>query len=219
MHASRSVLGATGSIGASALDVIARHPRSLARQRARAPARKVDALLALCRTHRPEHAVIADDAALRRAARRPARRRPATPGARRRRRTRSARRRRCLRHRGRRDRRRGGPAVDAGRRARRQAPAARQQGIAGARRRTADAGRARRRARRSCRSTASTTRSSSACPTRTRTPGLQAHPADRLGRAVPRPPPRRPGRGHARAGRARIRNGRWGRRSRSTRPR
>ena len=46
-------------------------------------------------------------------------------------------------------------------------------------------------ARRCCRSTASTRRSSSACPTTAR-PGTQridAHRADRLGRAVPRPRP------------------------------
>lgn len=56
-----AVLGATGSIGASALDVIARHPQSL-RATVLAAGRNVDALLTLCRTHRPEHAVIADDA-------------------------------------------------------------------------------------------------------------------------------------------------------------
>ncbi|MBF6022915.1 1-deoxy-D-xylulose-5-phosphate reductoisomerase [Lysobacter niastensis] len=57
-----AVLGATGSIGASALDVIARHPQSL-RATVLAAGRNVDALLALCRTHRPEHAVIADPSA------------------------------------------------------------------------------------------------------------------------------------------------------------
>ncbi|WP_425507349.1 1-deoxy-D-xylulose-5-phosphate reductoisomerase [Thermomonas brevis] len=56
-----AVLGATGSIGASALDVIARHPQTM-RASVLAAGSKVDALLALCRTHRPEHAVIADDA-------------------------------------------------------------------------------------------------------------------------------------------------------------
>ena len=57
-----AVLGATGSIGTSALDVIARHP---ARMRASvlAAGRNVQALLALCATHRPDHAVIADPAA------------------------------------------------------------------------------------------------------------------------------------------------------------
>jgi len=54
-----AVLGATGSIGASALDVIARHPDRL-RASVLAAGRQVDALVALCRTHRPEHAVIAD---------------------------------------------------------------------------------------------------------------------------------------------------------------
>ena len=56
-----AVLGATGSIGASALDVIARHPERL-RATVLAAGSNVDALLALCRTHRPRHAVIADEA-------------------------------------------------------------------------------------------------------------------------------------------------------------
>jgi 1-deoxy-D-xylulose-5-phosphate reductoisomerase len=56
-----AVLGATGSIGASALDVIARHPQRL-RASVLAAGSKVDALVALCVTHRPEHAVIADPA-------------------------------------------------------------------------------------------------------------------------------------------------------------
>ena len=56
-----AVLGATGSIGASALDVIARHPDRL-RATVLAAGSNVDALLALCRTHRPRHAVIADEA-------------------------------------------------------------------------------------------------------------------------------------------------------------
>jgi 1-deoxy-D-xylulose-5-phosphate reductoisomerase len=55
-----AVLGATGSIGASALDVIGRHPDGL-RASVLAAGRQVDALLALCRAHRPAHAVIADD--------------------------------------------------------------------------------------------------------------------------------------------------------------
>ncbi|MBN6149030.1 1-deoxy-D-xylulose-5-phosphate reductoisomerase [Xanthomonas sp. AmX2] len=56
-----AVLGATGSIGASALDVIARHPQRL-RASVLAAGGNVAALLALCATHRPEHAVIADPA-------------------------------------------------------------------------------------------------------------------------------------------------------------
>ena len=56
-----AVLGATGSIGTSALDVIGRHPDRL-RVEALAAGSNVDALLALCRTHRPAHAAIADDA-------------------------------------------------------------------------------------------------------------------------------------------------------------
>ena len=54
-----AVLGATGSIGASALDVIARHPGQM-RASVLAAGRQVDALLALCAAHRPDHAVIAD---------------------------------------------------------------------------------------------------------------------------------------------------------------
>ncbi|MBB1089381.1 1-deoxy-D-xylulose-5-phosphate reductoisomerase [Lysobacter sp. SG-8] len=54
-----AVLGATGSIGTSALDVIARHPDRL-RATVLAAGRNVDALLDLCRRHRPRHAVIAD---------------------------------------------------------------------------------------------------------------------------------------------------------------
>ena len=56
-----AVLGATGSIGSSALDVIARHPGRL-RVGVLAAGRNVEALLALCREHRPAHAVIADQA-------------------------------------------------------------------------------------------------------------------------------------------------------------
>jgi 1-deoxy-D-xylulose-5-phosphate reductoisomerase len=54
-----AVLGATGSIGASALDVIARHPGRL-RASVLAAGHRVDQLVALCRTHVPEHAAIAD---------------------------------------------------------------------------------------------------------------------------------------------------------------
>lgn len=53
------VFGATGSIGGSALDVIARHPQRY-RASVLTAARQVDALLALCEVHRPDHAVIAD---------------------------------------------------------------------------------------------------------------------------------------------------------------
>ena len=54
-----AVLGATGSIGGSTLDVIARHPGRM-RASVLAAGTQVDALVALCRTHRPDHAVIAD---------------------------------------------------------------------------------------------------------------------------------------------------------------
>lgn len=56
-----AVLGATGSIGASALDVIARHPARF-QPTVLAAGTQVDALIALCLVHRPLHAVIADQA-------------------------------------------------------------------------------------------------------------------------------------------------------------
>ncbi|WP_374558507.1 1-deoxy-D-xylulose-5-phosphate reductoisomerase [Thermomonas sp.] len=56
-----AVLGATGSIGTSALDVIARHTGTM-RASVLAAGSKVDALLALCHAHCPEHAVVADPA-------------------------------------------------------------------------------------------------------------------------------------------------------------
>jgi 1-deoxy-D-xylulose-5-phosphate reductoisomerase len=56
-----AVLGATGSIGASTLDVVTRHPDRF-RVTALAAHRSVDALAALCVRFRPELAVIADPA-------------------------------------------------------------------------------------------------------------------------------------------------------------
>ena len=56
-----AVFGATGSIGDSALDVIARHPDRY-RVSVLAAGSRVDALLALCQQHRPDHAVVADEA-------------------------------------------------------------------------------------------------------------------------------------------------------------
>ena len=55
-----AVLGATGSIGASALDVIARHPDRM-RATVLSAGTQVGALVALCRTHCPDHAVIAEE--------------------------------------------------------------------------------------------------------------------------------------------------------------
>ena len=57
-----AILGATGSIGASALDVVARHPDRM-RASVLAAGTRVDELLTLCRKHHPDHAVIADEAA------------------------------------------------------------------------------------------------------------------------------------------------------------
>jgi len=56
-----AVFGATGSIGGSTLDVIARHPQHF-RATVLTAHRQVDALVALCVKHRPELAVIADPA-------------------------------------------------------------------------------------------------------------------------------------------------------------
>jgi 1-deoxy-D-xylulose-5-phosphate reductoisomerase len=63
-----TLLGATGSIGASTLDVIARHPDRY-RVYALSAHRAADALLALCLRHAPRYAVLsglAEDAGLRR---------------------------------------------------------------------------------------------------------------------------------------------------------
>ncbi len=57
-----AIFGSTGSIGASALDVISRHPDKY-RVSVLAAGNRVDALMDLCRIHRPDHAVIADEAA------------------------------------------------------------------------------------------------------------------------------------------------------------
>ena len=58
-----AVLGATGSIGASALDVIARHPGRL-HASVLAAGRNVEQLADLCARHHPEHAAIADESRL-----------------------------------------------------------------------------------------------------------------------------------------------------------
>ena len=56
-----AVLGATGSIGGSTLDVIARHPDRYCASVLTAH-RQVEALVALCVVHRPQLAIIADSA-------------------------------------------------------------------------------------------------------------------------------------------------------------
>ncbi|TDR43884.1 1-deoxy-D-xylulose 5-phosphate reductoisomerase [Tahibacter aquaticus] len=56
-----AVFGATGSIGASTLDVIARHPQHF-RARVLAAHRSVEALAELCQRFQPELAIIADPA-------------------------------------------------------------------------------------------------------------------------------------------------------------
>ncbi|NCZ63307.1 MAG: hypothetical protein EBY62_05760 [Cellvibrionales bacterium] len=53
------VLGATGSIGLSTLDVVARHPEQY-RAYALAANRSVEAMVALCTEHKPAHAVMFD---------------------------------------------------------------------------------------------------------------------------------------------------------------
>ncbi|MGH8709182.1 MAG: 1-deoxy-D-xylulose-5-phosphate reductoisomerase, partial [Burkholderiales bacterium] len=62
------ILGATGSVGSSTLDVVARHPQRY-RVHALTAHTSAQPLLALCEHHRPRHAVLsgrAEDAALRR---------------------------------------------------------------------------------------------------------------------------------------------------------
>ena len=56
-----AVLGATGSIGTSALEVIGLHQTTM-RASVLASGSRVDELVALCARHRPDHAVIADQA-------------------------------------------------------------------------------------------------------------------------------------------------------------
>jgi 1-deoxy-D-xylulose-5-phosphate reductoisomerase len=56
-----AVLGATGSIGGSTLDVIARHPGRF-RASVLVANRNVEALVALCVAHRPDLAIVADPA-------------------------------------------------------------------------------------------------------------------------------------------------------------
>ena len=58
-----SILGATGSIGASALDVLARHPQRFLVE-ALAAGSRVDALLELCARFRPRVAVVARESGL-----------------------------------------------------------------------------------------------------------------------------------------------------------
>lgn len=55
-----AILGATGSIGRSALDVIGRHP-SRFKATILTAYRRLNELIALCQQHRPDHAVIADE--------------------------------------------------------------------------------------------------------------------------------------------------------------
>ena len=61
-HLNLAILGATGSIGSSTLDVVARHPERY-RVFALTANGSADALLALCRKHRPVYAVLSGAAA------------------------------------------------------------------------------------------------------------------------------------------------------------
>ena len=100
-----TLLGATGSIGASTLDVVARHPDRF-RVAALAANQDWEKLAALCRTHRPQYAAMQDVAAARALAQALAARRPGDPRARRSRGTCLRRRVAGGRHRAGRDRRR-----------------------------------------------------------------------------------------------------------------
>lgn len=55
-----TVLGATGSIGLSTLDIIARHPEEF-RVTALTAHKNIDALFELCKKHQPEYAVVTDE--------------------------------------------------------------------------------------------------------------------------------------------------------------
>ena len=55
-----TVLGATGSVGASTLDVLARHPERY-RVFALTAHDAADALLELCRSHRPRYAALSGE--------------------------------------------------------------------------------------------------------------------------------------------------------------
>ena len=54
-----TILGSTGSIGESTLDVVSRHPEKF-RVFALAGHKQVEKLAAQCQTFRPEYAVVAD---------------------------------------------------------------------------------------------------------------------------------------------------------------
>ena len=56
-----TLLGATGSIGQSTLDIIARHPREF-RVHALTADRSVEAMADLCRRFEPRYAVMRDEA-------------------------------------------------------------------------------------------------------------------------------------------------------------
>ena len=56
-----AILGATGSIGLSTLDVVARHPERF-EVVALTGHRRLDILAAQCRRHRPRYAVVGDSA-------------------------------------------------------------------------------------------------------------------------------------------------------------
>ena len=213
-----TLLGSTGSIGDSTLDVVARHPERFSVYALTAH-RNGDKLVEQCLRFQPEVAVVgdADTAAAGRgeAARSGLQDRGHVRAAGARRRVEERR----LRYGGGGDRRRGRPRAEPRRRARRQAHPARQQGSAGDVRRDLH-GRGARQRRRAAAGRQRTQRDFPVPAARSRAARrrLQDHP-DRFGRPVP----------HARTGHARRRHagrslqaselGRWAARFRSTRPR
>ena len=212
-----TLLGSTGSIGDSTLDVVARHPERFSVYALTAH-RNGDKLVEQCLRFQPEVAVVGDAdtaasvAAKLRAAGCKTEVTYGPAGARRRVEERR------LRYGGRGDRRRGRSRADARRRARRQTHPARQQGSAGHVRRDLHGRGARQRRRAAAgRQRAQRDFPVPAARSRAARRRLQDH-SDRVGRPVP----------HARTGHARRRHagrslqaselGRWAARFRSTRP-
>ena len=181
-----TLLGATGSVGSSALDVIARHPGRY-RVHALTAQSSVDALADLAARHAASIAVIGDPRARARSARRAACARRGRCRTRRRRGTRRGRARTGIRHGAGRDRRFRGAGAHASRCTRRQARVAREQGSDRLRRRLADGRPSRLPAGSCCRSTANTMRSTSACARRPAPSSalVRSAGADGLRRSVP----------------------------------
>jgi hypothetical protein len=220
-----TILGATGSIGVSTLDVLARHPERYGVYALSAQSR-VDELAAQCIQFRPARAVVGSAAAADRLTTLAARRRRADRSGLRRGRAVRHRQRARSRHRDGRHRRRRRPGADLGRRARRQEGPAGQQGSAGHVRPAVHRRRAR--SRRGAAADRQRTQRHLPVPAAFLPPraGRRAarqrrrqDPADRLRRPVPERATSRRSTRSRRTRPASIRRGRWAARSRSIRRR